>query len=94
MYRAMLTNLTVYAYVMGEITNMVMSSDAALVATREEMARVEMFVAKHDFPLDLAQARPPPLPCPYVAYAHAHTNPCREAHSAPRWVCNLFLPGP
>jgi hypothetical protein len=51
----MLTTLTMYAYVMGEITNMVMSKDAALVQTREEVARLQTFVAKHAFPRELAQ---------------------------------------
>lgn len=55
--RSMLTTLTMYAYVMGEITNMVMDSDAALVQKREEVARVQTFIAKHDFPPDLAQVR-------------------------------------
>lgn len=40
----MLTTLTVYAYVMGEISNLVMSSDEALVHMREGIALVQSFV--------------------------------------------------
>jgi hypothetical protein len=51
-----------YAYVMGEITNTVMNEDAALVQTREEVARLQTFVAKREFPRDLAQVSHSMLP--------------------------------
>jgi hypothetical protein len=53
----MLTILTVYTYVLGEITNTVMSGDTALVNTREEVAKVQTFVAKHSFPRELSKVR-------------------------------------
>jgi hypothetical protein len=40
----MLTTLTVYAYIMGEISNLVMSSDEALVQMRQGIALVQSFV--------------------------------------------------
>jgi hypothetical protein len=49
-----LTTLTVYAYVVGEISNTVMAKDQALVHMREEISRVQMFISKHKFPRDLA----------------------------------------
>lgn len=51
---SMLTTLTVYAYVVGEISNMVMASDQALVSMREQMSRVQMFLQRHQLPRDLA----------------------------------------
>lgn len=51
---SMLTTLTVYAYVVGEISNMVMASDEALVGMREQMSKVQSFLQKHSFSRDLA----------------------------------------
>lgn len=51
---SMLTTLTVYAYVVGEISNMVMASDQENVHMREQMSRVQTFLQKHAFPRDLA----------------------------------------
>eukprot|EP00892_Ulva_mutabilis_P004198 jgi/Ulvmu1/214/UM001_0218.1 len=51
---SMLTTLTVYAYIVGEISNMVMASDQALVSMREQMSRVQTFLQRHQFPRDLA----------------------------------------
>jgi hypothetical protein len=53
----MLTILTVYIYVVGEITNTIMSGDRALVQTREEVAKVQTFITKHNFPMELAKVR-------------------------------------
>jgi hypothetical protein len=43
------------AAVMGEITNIVMSNDEALVAMREEVAKVQTFINKRTFPRELSQ---------------------------------------
>lgn len=51
---SMLTTLTVYAFVVGEISNAVMASDQALVSMREEISRVQTFLARHNIPRDLA----------------------------------------
>ena len=67
----MLTTLTVYAYVMGEITNTVMDSDAALVQKREEVARVQTFIQKHGFPPDLAQV---------LTHTTAYIGGCSTGH--------------
>lgn len=40
----MLTTLTVYTFVMGEISNLVMSGDEALVHMRQGVAMVQSFV--------------------------------------------------
>jgi hypothetical protein len=42
----MMTTLTVYAYVMGEITNLVMSNDEALVLKRQKVTLVQSFVMR------------------------------------------------
>lgn len=43
-----------YRYVVGEISNIVMDNDQALVHMREEISRVQMFIHKHCFPRELA----------------------------------------
>ena len=50
----MLTTLTLYTYVIGEISNYVMANDQALVSMREEFMRVQSFIKKHAFPHDLS----------------------------------------
>lgn len=51
---SMLTTLTVYAFVVGEISNAVMANDQALVSMREEVSRVQTFLVRHQLPRDLA----------------------------------------
>lgn len=51
---SMLTTLTVYAYIVGEISNIIMASDQALVSMRDQMSRVQKFLQRHRFPRDLA----------------------------------------
>lgn len=43
------------AVLQGEITNIVMSNDEALVVMREEVAKVQTYIRKRSFPRDLAQ---------------------------------------
>lgn len=51
---SMLTTLTLYTYVIGEISSIVMANDQALVSMREEFMRVQSFIKKHAFPQDLS----------------------------------------
>eukprot|EP00803_Ostreobium_quekettii_P006934 evm.model.scf_4193.1 EVM.evm.TU.scf_4193.1 scf_4193:508-1443(+) len=50
---AMLVNLTVYAYILGEISNLVMNQDEELVAQRSELQTVQKFVFSRNLPEDL-----------------------------------------
>ena len=58
--------MTVYAYVMGEITNLVMSGDEQLVRTREAVAQVQTFITKNEFPRELS------LVCPLYHLGNEH----------------------
>lgn len=51
----MLTTMTFYAFVMGEISNLVMSSDAALVRERDKVNSVCGFIQQHRLPEDIAR---------------------------------------
>jgi hypothetical protein len=51
----MMTTLTVYAYVMGEITNLVMNNDEALVQKRQNIALVQSFVMRRQLMPDLTR---------------------------------------
>lgn len=51
---SMLTTLTVYAFVVGEISNAVMANDQALVNMREAVSRLQTFLSRHRLPLGMA----------------------------------------
>lgn len=51
---SMLTTLTVYAFVVGEISNAVMANDQALVSMREAVSRVQTFLTRNRLPRQLA----------------------------------------
>jgi potassium channel len=65
---SMLTTLTVYAYVMGEITNTIMSNDETLVEMREEVSRVQTFINRSRFSRDVA------VDVVATFYDHFHAN--------------------
>lgn len=49
----MCVSLTVYAYILGEISNLVMKQDEELVATRSSILQVEDFVKNRLLPTEL-----------------------------------------
>lgn len=52
---SMLTTLTFYAFVVGEISNAVMANDQSLVSMREEVTNVQTFLVRHShLPRELA----------------------------------------
>eukprot|EP00892_Ulva_mutabilis_P004253 jgi/Ulvmu1/219/UM001_0223.1 len=51
---SMLTTLTLYAFVVGEISNAVMANDQALVSMRAALSRVQTFLTRHRLPRALA----------------------------------------
>lgn len=50
----MLITMTVYAYVLGEISNQVIASGEALVHTRDQLSIVRTFISRRMLPKDLA----------------------------------------
>ncbi|GMH40854.1 hypothetical protein BSKO_08758 [Bryopsis sp. KO-2023] len=51
----MFVSLTLYAYILGSISDLVMKQDEALVGRREHMMLVQNFVRNRDLPLDLTK---------------------------------------
>eukprot|EP00854_Cymbomonas_tetramitiformis_P029810 gene29810-37179_t len=49
----MFMSMTLYSYVLGEISNQIMSADERVVKERAEMSRVENFIKKHSLSEDL-----------------------------------------
>lgn len=50
----MLVTMTVYAYVLGEISNQVIANGEALVKTRDQLSVVRTFISRRLLPKDLA----------------------------------------
>ena len=48
-----IVSVTVFSYVLGEISNLVMDQDAELVATRGQVQAVQKFVANRSLPEDM-----------------------------------------
>ncbi|GMH42769.1 hypothetical protein BSKO_10688 [Bryopsis sp. KO-2023] len=51
----MLVTLTVYAYVLGEVSNLVMNQDEELIQKRSQLQTVQKFVASHQLPDELTK---------------------------------------
>ena len=49
----LLLNMTLYRWIMGEVSSLVMSADEAVVQAREQLERVTMFIAGKQFSPDL-----------------------------------------